>query len=144
MVAIKNLSEHNVMFLGKDGRVHHTLPGDVFPAWAASQVTNPLVVGDQRTDPKSRKAQFDEELAELRARHGVDEDGAPVPDDTEDEDGDEDEPGPERAPGEAPPRVGKGSGIDAWRDFAIDQEVEIEQEWTKEQIITDLEKAGKL
>lgn len=140
MVAIKNLSEHNVAIAGPDGRVHHTLPGDVFPQWASDQVTNPLVVGDQRTDPESRKARFDEELAELRRRHGVDDAGAAVHGDA---DGD-DESGPERAPGEAPPRTGRGSGIDAWRDYAIDQEVDIEQEWSKEQIIAELEAAGKL
>jgi hypothetical protein len=48
MAAIKNLSDHNVALQGKDGKVVHVLPGDVFPEWA--KVTNPLVIGDQEID----------------------------------------------------------------------------------------------
>jgi hypothetical protein len=139
MVAIKNESEHNVPLLGPDGRVHHTLPGDVFPEWASDKVTNPDVIGDQFLDPESRKSRFDEELAELRHRHGIDEDGKPAVHAGHDED----EPSAHRAEGGPPPKTGRGSSIDAWRDYALDQEIDVQEDWTREQIIAELEAAGK-
>lgn len=45
--------------------------------------------------------------------------------------------------GGPPPQSGRGSGIDAWRDYALDQEIDVQEDWTREQIIAELEAAGK-
>ncbi|MFI9600330.1 hypothetical protein ACIHCX_10695 [Streptomyces sp. NPDC052043] len=44
--------------------------------------------------------------------------------------------------GEAPPRSGRGSGIDAWRRFAEQHEVEVAADASREDIIAACEAAG--
>ncbi|MFI7239670.1 hypothetical protein [Streptomyces cyaneofuscatus] len=43
---------------------------------------------------------------------------------------------------EAPPRSGKGSGIDAWREFAERQDLEVPAEASRDDIIAACEAAG--
>ncbi|MFG2458152.1 hypothetical protein ACGFWE_13925 [Streptomyces sp. NPDC048523] len=43
---------------------------------------------------------------------------------------------------EAPPRAGKGSGVEAWRDFAARKGVDVDQDASREQIIAACEAAG--
>lgn len=125
MVAIKNESKHNVPILGPDGRVHHTLPGDVFPEWAGDLITNPKVLGDQLFDDESREARYQEELAALQSKYDKGEaDSGGKPDDS----------GPT-----PPPRSGPGSGVEAWADYALDREVEVDEGWNRDKIIAELE-----
>jgi hypothetical protein len=42
----------------------------------------------------------------------------------------------------APPRAGKGSGVDAWRTFAERKGVDVDQDASREQIIAACESAG--
>lgn len=139
MVAIKNQSTFNVPISGPDGHVHHTLPGDVFPEWA--EVTNPLVVGDQLVDDETREARYREDLAKLQAQYGIDESKS---EDAGDDAGAGDDSGSEsgKSASGVPPRKGPGSGVDAWADYALDKEVEIEQGMSRDEIIAACEKAG--
>jgi hypothetical protein len=133
MVAVKNLSERNVPVRGPDGKVRHVLPGDVFPEWA--EVSNPNVIGDQLMDDETRAARFAQELAELKAKHGY-------TDDTPDEEvgpGDADSPPGEGRP---PARAGRGSSVEAWADYALDHNVEISDNQSRDEIIAACEKAG--
>ncbi|MCX4705653.1 hypothetical protein [Streptomyces sp. NBC_01373] len=43
---------------------------------------------------------------------------------------------------EAPPRSGRGSGIEAWRAFAEAHGLDVDEDRTREQIIADLEERG--
>lgn len=45
-------------------------------------------------------------------------------------------------PGEAPPRSGRGSGVEAWRAFAEQNEVEVAADASREDIIAACEQAG--
>lgn len=42
-----------------------------------------------------------------------------------------------------PPKSGKGSGTDAWADYAERQHVEVDADATRDEIITALQDAGK-
>lgn len=110
MGAIKNMSDRNVAFHSPDGKLHHVMPGDVFPEWAADKVSNPNVLGDQLAG-ESR---------------------------SDESDSGEDSP---RTAG-VPPQSGRGSGIDAWRDYALDHDVDVQEDWTRERIIEECQKAG--
>ncbi|MFI1467642.1 hypothetical protein [Streptomyces wuyuanensis] len=44
--------------------------------------------------------------------------------------------------GEAPPRSGRGSGVEAWRAFAEQHDVEVAADATREDIIAACEAAG--
>ncbi|WP_329151223.1 hypothetical protein OIU91_28385 [Streptomyces sp. NBC_01456] len=43
---------------------------------------------------------------------------------------------------EAPPRSGKGSGVEAWRSFADRKGVDVDQDATREDVIAACEAAG--
>jgi hypothetical protein len=56
-----------------------------------------------------------------------------------------DDSGAQQSPtgaGEAPPRSGRGSGIDAWRRFAEQNGVGIDSDMSREEIIAAAEDAG--
>ncbi|MFE5658370.1 hypothetical protein ACFQ9H_19535 [Streptomyces sp. NPDC056517] len=71
-------------------------------------------------------------------------------DDSDDGDGDETEPAGFPAPGadggagdvQAPPRSGRGSGIEAWRAFLADHEIGVDADASREEIIAAAEQAG--
>ncbi|MFD3517710.1 hypothetical protein [Streptomyces sp. NPDC058657] len=44
--------------------------------------------------------------------------------------------------GQAPPRSGRGSGVEAWRAFATQHDVEVADDATREDIIAACEAAG--
>ncbi|SDL33088.1 hypothetical protein [Streptomyces indicus] len=46
------------------------------------------------------------------------------------------------APSEAPPRSGRGSGVEAWRKFAEQHDVEVPADATREDVIAACEAAG--
>lgn len=41
-----------------------------------------------------------------------------------------------------PPQSGKGSGVEAWRNYAADNEVVVGEDATREEIIAELDAAG--
>ncbi|MFD5663449.1 hypothetical protein ACFWIK_00870 [Streptomyces anthocyanicus] len=55
---------------------------------------------------------------------------------------DDDAPETPAAPVEAPPRSGRGSGIDAWRAFAEQNGVGVDSDMSREDIIAAAEDAG--
>ena len=59
MAAIKNLSDRSVALHLPDGKLHHVLPGDVFPE--GTVVTNPLVLGDQAPEVEDAHAEHSAE-----------------------------------------------------------------------------------
>lgn len=145
---VKNLSDKNVAVRGPDGKLRHILPGDVFPDWAP--VENPLVLGDQELPDatkdaymdrlealdlsgapaplkKKRKAEFEAKLHAFEARNA--ESHGAVPDSEPDV----------AAP---PPRAGRGATADAWADYALDHNVEVEEGQSRDDIIAACEKAG--
>lgn len=144
MGAVKNLSDRSVPIHDLGGRVHHVLPGDVFPEWAV--VANENVLGDQEL-PDATLEHYREKVAELeglensRSRRqktvyqklldGAGQQSVKQEQETSSIEG-------------APPRKGPGSSLDTWRDYALDQDVDVQQDWTKDQIIAELEAAGKL
>jgi hypothetical protein len=145
MGAVKNLSDRSVPIHDEGGRVQHVLPGDVFPPWAV--VANESVLGDQEL-PDATLEHYHDKIAELdgvessrsrrqrAAYQKLIDDAGKRSSKLEDK--------KTIPPTEGvPPRNGPGSGLDVWRDYAIDQDVDIEEDWTKEQIIAELEAAGK-
>lgn len=62
--------------------------------------------------------------------------------DVEDIDGDQDDGDGSGGDVEAPPRSGRGSGIEAWRQFAEQRDVEVPAEASREDIIAACEAAG--
>lgn len=64
-------------------------------------------------------------------------DGDPV-----DEDGDQGDGGEPSAPSEAPPRSGRGSGVEAWRTFAEAHGVDTRDEMSRDDVIAACEAAG--
>ncbi|MFI7009974.1 hypothetical protein [Streptomyces sp. NPDC050145] len=56
--------------------------------------------------------------------------------------GDQGDGGPAPAPSEAPPRSGRGSGVEAWRAFAEQHDVEVPAEATRDDVIAACEAAG--
>ncbi|TDO18138.1 hypothetical protein EV580_1320 [Mycobacterium sp. BK086] len=83
------------------------LPGEKIPAWAADQVTNPYVLGEE-TDGAPAVVEVDD----------ADDSGADA------DSGQDDDVDPEDIP--PPPMIGKGSGVKDWAAYAAKQGFEVE------------------
>ncbi|HEX8632236.1 MAG TPA: hypothetical protein VF755_29105 [Catenuloplanes sp.] len=125
-----------------DGQAYgpdHDLPADIAAritnpnAWPPN--TNPAEAGDDRA-----AAEDDASATEDDPPTGEDVDQPPPQ--TPATDTDTDDMSPPVAGPPAPPRSGKGSGLDAWRAFAAAKRVDVPNDAERADIITACEKAG--
>ncbi|WP_432050305.1 hypothetical protein [Verrucosispora sp. NA02020] len=122
----------------EQGTAHVFGPGDRVPDWAAGKIVNPKAwKGGKAPGPAESP---EDELARLQARinalkaavdagaspgQGVDSAGDPG----------EGEPVP-------PPKGGPGSGAPAWRAYAAANDVDVEPDASREDVIAALDEAG--
>lgn len=82
-------------------------------------------------------------VAEKIGDHAWDDDGEVRGEDVHEPVDEDTNPGPKApAPVEAPPRSGRGSGVDAWRAFAEQNGLDVDEDRTRDEIVADLEERG--
>jgi hypothetical protein len=108
-------------------------PGDMPPPEVAARITNPKAwQGGVLPDLPDVKADA-ESAADDPSRDAAANPDKPIaPAEAAD--------GRERVP--APPRSGRGSGLDAWQAFAVDHDVEFPDGASRDEIIAACERAG--
>lgn len=102
------------------GNVHRFLPGEEVPGWAAAKIRNPRVWagGDSSAPPAAAPAAPDQEVTPAAAAG--------------------DKP-PAVGP---PPQGGPGSGRTNWVAYAQEHKVDVDPEWSRDDIIDELDARG--
>lgn len=101
--------------------------GEEVPEWAEALITNPEAWADDADASGSAESEADDAGEEIGAAESTDEKPA------------DDEAAQAVA---VPPLSGKGSGIEAWRAYALANGLEADEEATRQEIIDGLKAEG--
>jgi hypothetical protein len=120
----------HVYIEGPDGQTVCLAPGEPLPTWAYEKITNPYVWNDDVPDLPQQADTADSDPPPGLLAGEVEEPSDPD--------------GGSEAPGSAPPKSGKGSGRDAWAEYAEALGVTVDHDANRDDIIAALAEAGHL